>query len=81
MDYIKLKDNEGLYLIDNDKAVLGIGISFDYPNIKVHKKSGHVSYYTIGEIGLFNTNDDDYSHDIVIEDESSIEDFRKQYAD
>lgn len=81
MDYIKLKDNERLYLVDNDRAVLGVGISFDYPEIKVHKESGRVITYTIGEIGLYNVNDDDERHDVVIEDESSIEDFRKQYAD
>ena len=81
MNYIKLRDNERLYLIDNDKSVLGVGFSIDFPKINVHKESGRIISYLIGEIGLYNVNDDDERHDVVIEDESSIEDFRKQYAD
>ena len=82
MDYIKLKDNEGLYRIYYDYAVEGIGVSFDYPNkIKVHTESGRVTTYTIGKIGLYNRKDLYGGREIVIEDESSIEKFRKLYAD
>ena len=82
MNYIKLKDNEGLHLNGYCIDVLGVGISFDYPNkIRVHKKSGRVITYPIGEIVLYNVNDDDERHDVVIEDEFSIEKFRKQYEE
>ena len=74
MDYIKLKDNEGLYNFYTDYVVSGIGISFDYPEIKVHTESGRVISYTIEK-------DLDGGPAVVIKNEFSIEKFRKLYAD